>query len=758
MALKNFGYGTVATAPSPATTGKSLVLTTGHGARFPAAPFPVVIWPSGSQPLDSNAEVVMVTAVSTDTFTIRRGEDGSTARTIVAGDQVALAPTVQMFKDFRRGNYSALSHWYGELAGREDIDANVVFYGDSVTEGYQALSKDRSYVRRYGDALQRMFRPGGTGFVPVGVYLSGWTLTGGTLLTAGFGLANYSYSISQTTQTAQYTFTGDRCIVYFTGGSGTATAAITIDGVAAGTVNTNNPSTLTIYKFDSGQLVRGTHTVSVTTQTNGTSILVDGIQVFDTDYGKGIHIWEAGHSGYLAGSIVSTDGHWLYFTSDVIDPDLVFIQFGLNDQWMGTSKATYKANINGIIDQVYTKSVKNPSVVLLGIWARADTIVRSDASTTSGSAVVTSAGATFQPGVVGMQYEGSDFPAGTLVASRQSATQITMSANATVTGTNRTVTLRYTDDQWQPYRQAMTEVARERNVLFFDLYELAGWLGTADSVEFGDGVVSGTSLTSSRAYFTGRDVGKSISGPGIAAGATITSYNSTTNVTMSAAGTNGNTKFTITDRIDPQSLTTDLLHPSEKGMQWIADELSRLTAGLPRLSNIPQGIFDNAGEMIIAETNDKAKKVPGVKKKTADQTFSTTSFADVTDLSFPIGPGETLQFQFDVFWQSTATTNGIGLAINGPASPTALRYAVEVDKTVPAVPTAATSVKSFSTTYDSGIVTQDIDAANTQRHATVRGVIKAGTLGGTVSLRARSEVTTGGANVQILSGSFGIIL
>ena len=32
---KNFAYGKVATAPSPATSGTSLVLEIGQGARFP---------------------------------------------------------------------------------------------------------------------------------------------------------------------------------------------------------------------------------------------------------------------------------------------------------------------------------------------------------------------------------------------------------------------------------------------------------------------------------------------------------------------------------------------------------------------------------------------------------------------------------------------------------------------------------------------------------------------------------------------------
>ena len=88
-ALKNFAYSLVATPPSPATTGTSLTVTSGQGALFPAAPFDATIWPSGVQPLSTNAEIVRVTAVATDTLTITRAQYGTTAQSITAGYQIA---------------------------------------------------------------------------------------------------------------------------------------------------------------------------------------------------------------------------------------------------------------------------------------------------------------------------------------------------------------------------------------------------------------------------------------------------------------------------------------------------------------------------------------------------------------------------------------------------------------------------------------------------------------------------------------------
>lgn len=80
---------TVATAPSPASTGTSLTVTAGQGSRFPTPPFEVTIFPAGAQPLASNAEIVLVTAITNDTLTITRAQEGTTARTIVVGDQIA---------------------------------------------------------------------------------------------------------------------------------------------------------------------------------------------------------------------------------------------------------------------------------------------------------------------------------------------------------------------------------------------------------------------------------------------------------------------------------------------------------------------------------------------------------------------------------------------------------------------------------------------------------------------------------------------
>lgn len=91
MIAKNFAYGIVATAPSPANSGTSLVLTTGQTTRFPDADtegeYYVTACPPGEDPTLDNAEVLKVTAdnTGTETLTIVRAQLSTAAKNIAVG-------------------------------------------------------------------------------------------------------------------------------------------------------------------------------------------------------------------------------------------------------------------------------------------------------------------------------------------------------------------------------------------------------------------------------------------------------------------------------------------------------------------------------------------------------------------------------------------------------------------------------------------------------------------------------------------------
>lgn len=99
---KNLVTTSVLTAPSPATTGTTLVLASGTGSAFPSPSthnYSVVVYPSNTFPNQLNSEIVTVTALSGDTMTIVRGAESSTARAIVAGDNVSLVITAKTLTD-----------------------------------------------------------------------------------------------------------------------------------------------------------------------------------------------------------------------------------------------------------------------------------------------------------------------------------------------------------------------------------------------------------------------------------------------------------------------------------------------------------------------------------------------------------------------------------------------------------------------------------------------------------------------------------
>lgn len=105
----NFGYSVVLAPPSPPASGTSLILAAGGGALMPTAPFNAVVWPVGALPLGGNAEVVRVTAISTDTLTIVRQQEGSSARAITVGDQFSAAITAKTLTDVETQKAQALT-------------------------------------------------------------------------------------------------------------------------------------------------------------------------------------------------------------------------------------------------------------------------------------------------------------------------------------------------------------------------------------------------------------------------------------------------------------------------------------------------------------------------------------------------------------------------------------------------------------------------------------------------------------------------
>ncbi len=107
---KNFAYSTVtgttsANSANPGTTGIYITVGNGQGPLFPDPPFNVTVWPTGVQPVSTNAEIVRVIDRNADTFTCldsggnRAPQEGSSSRNIVVGDQLAATITAKTLTD-----------------------------------------------------------------------------------------------------------------------------------------------------------------------------------------------------------------------------------------------------------------------------------------------------------------------------------------------------------------------------------------------------------------------------------------------------------------------------------------------------------------------------------------------------------------------------------------------------------------------------------------------------------------------------------
>ena len=142
---KDFATSTIAVEPTPQTSGTSITIQTGHGARMPAVPFKATTHPDGELPTLDNAEKIIVTAVSGDDLTITRAQGGTTAKYISSGWRIS---NTIFEDDFDASNVDYDNSTSGLTAtnAQDAVDEVVVGINDKVptsrTVNGHALSGD----------------------------------------------------------------------------------------------------------------------------------------------------------------------------------------------------------------------------------------------------------------------------------------------------------------------------------------------------------------------------------------------------------------------------------------------------------------------------------------------------------------------------------------------------------------------------------------------------------------------------------------
>ena len=123
---------------------------------------------------------------------------------------------------------------------------------------------------------------------------------------------------------------------------------------------------------------------------------------------------------------------------------------------------------------------------------------------------------------------------------------------------------------------------------------------------------------------------------------------------------------------------------------------------------------------------------------------SSTTLADVSSMSVQLAPNSTYRITLYVRFQSAANTTGIRL---GLTTPTGSTISAQVSIPVKADSTSGVLQGSIIASGDSVLGT-GVEAANTPYIATIFGVVSTGATGGSLQLRAASEIN--GSAVTVL--------
>lgn len=167
-----------------------------------------------------------------------------------------------------------------------------------------------------------------------------------------------------------------------------------------------------------------------------------------------------------------------------------------------------------------------------------------------------------------------------------------------------------------------------------------------------------------------------------------------------------------------------------------------LVLGLPFISATYQDMLGMFGVRITAQGSGTILRV------TADRQNTTTTFANVTNLTLTVNASTAYTFHCQLHYTTAVGTTGLQLSINGPASPTAMRYSVHIA-------TTATAVHNSSQLAYDTVVNPATSLGTTALPAEIFGTLENGLNAGTLAIRFRSEINASAVN--ILRGSFCVV-
>jgi lysophospholipase L1-like esterase len=294
---------------------------------------------------------------------IRIRSDGASKWTVV--QSTPLSPQVSLESFFRK------------LANASSSVVNVMYLGDSISEGQGSVSNATltgRWIQRFNDELRRVAQPagvpGGRGYVPAYYDINsttypaatvGFARSGTITLDAVKGLGRRAAQLGAS-GTLTITVTCTSFDVVFrrdTGGNSGVFSVVVDSGSATNIDTTSSPYTHGGYKQRFTPSARGRHTI-VITQVSGAPI-VEGIMIYDGDESSGIHLWDCAKSGYTANSFAANATVWESMYAAL--PDLVVCALGTNDFRTNRTPAQFSTSINSIITSIRSQTSPGGSAI-----------------------------------------------------------------------------------------------------------------------------------------------------------------------------------------------------------------------------------------------------------------------------------------------------------------------------------------------------------------------------------------------------------
>lgn len=271
-----------------------------------------------------------------------------------------------------------MTKWAAALASAGSSPAQVVAFGDSITEGTGATT----VANRWQTLMQTALRDGAVGaqfpFIPA------WPMTsapgtpvvragnvGQNSTSTGTGLGWRGIDLRDDTASLTFTFTGDRCKVMYFASSGGGIMSVTIDGGTPVLVSQKVPDAPGGNQaWDSGALTAGVHTVVIrrsATSVAGNFVYVQGLLTYNGDLTSHVRVLDAARHGantsLLTAARTSAAGLSLAAAGGA---KLAIIGYGTNDFGL-IPVADFRANIDRLIAGLRAGGFTG-SILLLGMY------------------------------------------------------------------------------------------------------------------------------------------------------------------------------------------------------------------------------------------------------------------------------------------------------------------------------------------------------------------------------------------------------